>query len=117
MSKKNKYTESMPVIEEDMFGIGQSTDFSKSLKEMFSEENIKMKTDLTPKQICKLNIIREWAEYYDIPLLTHLYNRFIALRVSKDRQGRHEAVTMTQQIMQLKRLEAYEQMIKGGVNK
>lgn len=113
----NKYKESMPVIEEDMFGIGQSTDFSKSLKEMFSDENIKMKTDLTSKQICKLNIIREWSSYYDIPLLEHLYHRFIALRVSKDRKGRVEAVTMTQQIMQLKRLEAYEKMVSGGVNK
>lgn len=111
---KKKYKESMPVIEEDMFGVGQSTDFSKSLKEMFSEDNIKMKTDLTPKQICKLNIIREWADYYDIPLLEHLYQRFIALRVSKERKGRTEAVNMTQQIMQLKRLEAYENMIKGG---
>lgn len=117
MSRKKKYQDSMPVIEDDMFGIGQSTDFSKSLKEMFSEENIKMKTDLTPKQICKLNVIREWSEYYDIPLLKHLYHRFIALRVSKDRQGRTEAVNMTQQIMQLKRLEAFENSIKGGINK
>lgn len=115
MSKnKNKYSDSVPVIEDDMFGLGQSTDFSKSLKEMFSGENIKMKTDLSPKQICKLNIIREWSEYYDIPLLKNLYTRFISLRVSKDRQGRNEAVTMTQQIMQLKRLEAFENMVGSG---
>jgi len=111
---KNTYKEAMPVIEDDMFGIGQSTDFSKSLKEMFSKDNIKMKTDLTPKQICKLNIIREWSDYYDIPLLKHLYNRFISLRVSKDRKGRGEAVSMTQQIVSLKRLEAYENMARGG---
>jgi hypothetical protein len=113
LRKKNKYSENLPVIEEDMLGIGQSTDFSKSLREMFSEENLKMKSDLSSKQIAKLNIIKEWSEYYDIEILRRLYSRFIALRVSKLRKGRDEAVKMTQQIISMKRIENMENMLRG----
>lgn len=108
-------TKDSPVIEEDLISLGTSTDFSKIVDEMFDEDsNLKLKTDLSAKQICKLNIIKQMAEYYNIPLLEELYHRFIALRVSKDRKGRTEGVTMTQQILGLKRLEAMESIERGG---
>jgi len=116
MGKKVKYG-SMPVIQDDLFGLGSETDFSKSLKEMFSDENVEKKTELSAKQICKLNIIREMAEYYDVPLLREMYNRYIALRVSLKRKGRTEGVTMTQQLVSMKRIEAMEKQLEGGVRK
>jgi len=119
MPKKNKskYQEQMPVIEDDIIGIGTSTDFSKVIEKLYSDENVKMKTDLSSKQICKLNIIRQMAEYYDVDLLKELYHRFISLRVSLQRKGRKEAVSMTQQIMSLKSLEAREKFLREGVHK
>lgn len=116
--KNNKYTQSMPIIQDDLFGIGHTSDFSKALEKMFTDdETLKLKTDLTPKQICKLNIIKQMANYYNVPLLKEMYYRFIALRVSKERKGRKEAVDMTQQIISLKRLEGIEKMVKEGVTK
>jgi len=112
--KKEKYQEPLlPVIEEDLFATGSKTDFSKSLEVMYNDENPEKKTDLSPKQIAKLNQIKEMGDYYDIPILIELYDRFIALRVSKARKGRTEGVSMTQQIAQFKRLEALERM-EGG---
>lgn len=112
--KKQEYKEPvLPVIEEDLFTTGSKTDFSKSLEVMFNDENPEKKTDLSSKQIAKLNQIKEMGDYYDIPLLVELYDRFISLRVSKSRKGRTEGVTMTQQIAQFKRLEALERM-EGG---
>lgn len=109
--QKNNYNEPvLPVIEEDLFSTGSKTDFSKSLEVMYNDENPEKKTDLSPKQIAKLNQIKQMGEYYDIPLLIDLYDRFIALRVSKSRKGRTEGVSMTQQIAQFKRLEALESL-------
>jgi len=115
--QKKQYQESMPIIKDDLFGIGESSDFSKIVEEMFDENNVKMKSDLSSKQICKLNISKQIAEYYDIPLLKEMYYRFIALRVSKNRQGRAEAVNMTQQILAMKRIELAEKYAKEGVQK
>ena len=116
-SKKKKQAEYqepvLPIIEEDMFTTGSKTDFSKSLEVMYNNENPEKKTDLNPKQIAKLNQIREMGEFYDIPLLNNLYDRFISLRVSKGRKGREEGVKMTQQIAQFKRLEALERLESG----
>jgi len=108
--KKEKYDPILPVIEEDMLGVGDKTDFSKSLEVMFNDEEVEKKTDLSPRQISKLNIIRQMAEEYGIDLLMEMYERFIALRVSNGRKGRVEGVTMTQQIAQFKRLEALERL-------
>jgi len=107
----------MPIIQEDLFGTGDSTDFSKIVEEMYNDQNVKMKTDLSAKQICKLNIIKEIANYYNVDLLKEMYYRFIALRVSLTRKGRVEAVKMTQQILAMKRLEMADKMIKEGIRK
>ena len=117
--KQNKedYQNQMPVIQDDMFTLGSSSDFSKIVEEMFDEENVKMKSDLNARQICKLNLVKQMAEYYDVELLKQLYWRFIALRVSLARKGRVEAVSMTQQIMGLKSLEMREKLVKDGIRK
>jgi hypothetical protein len=109
----------MPVIEEDIFGLGKATDFSKAISEMFSGDikNLRMKTDLSPRQICNLNVSKQMADTYDVPLLKALYYRFLGLRVSKERKGRVEAVSMTQSILQMKRLEMIENQLEGQIRK
>lgn len=114
MNDKKVNINTMPIIEDDVIGVGSVTDFSKSLKVLFNDDNINKKSDLKPKQICKLNILYEMAKEYQVPLLVGMCNRFIELRVSKDRKGRGEAVSMTQQISVLKRLEAMESQMHGG---
>jgi len=110
--KKNKKEtiDVLPVIEDDIFSTTDKSDFSKSLEVMFNDDNEEKKSDLTSKQISKLNKIAQMADYYDSPLLLALYERFVRLRVSKAREGRKEGVTMTQQIAQFKRLEALERL-------
>jgi len=116
MGKKEKQVKinTMPIIEDDVIGIGSATDFSKSLKVLFDDENINKKSDLKPKQICKLNILYQFGDEYEVPLLTCMCDRFVELRVSKDRKGRVEAVNMTQQLGMFKRIEAMENQLSGG---
>lgn len=104
----------VPVVDDDTFMVGSSTDFSKSIDLMFNAENLGKKTDLTAKDIAKLTQIYQMADEYEIPLLKKMADRFLALRVSLKRKGRNEAVQMTQQISTMKRLEALEENMDRG---
>jgi hypothetical protein len=115
--KKEKYSNNIPVIADDLIGLQSSSDFSKIITELFGDENIVMKTDLTARAISKLTQLWQMADYYGNKMLAEMCMRFIGLRISKDRKGRTEAVDMTQGIMALKRLEGIEKMIEGGVRK
>jgi len=104
----------IPVIDDDTFMVGSSTDFSKSIDLMFNAENLAKKTDLDAKAIAKLTQLYQMAAEYEIPLITSMCDKFIALRVSLKRKGRGEAVQMTQQISTMKRLEALEENMGRG---
>jgi hypothetical protein len=114
---KKSYKKQMPVIIDDMFGLGSSSDFSKMTEKMYSPDQIKMTTDLSEKSIGKLVKLYAYSSAYDIPLLAYLCNTFIELRVSKDRKGRDEAVSMSSAILGMKRLEGIERMIEQGSGK
>lgn len=107
-------TQSIPIIDEDIFTTSSATDFSKSIDLMFNEKNLSKKTDLSARDIAKLTQIYQMAEEYEIPLLKDMADKFIELRVSLKRKGRGEAVQMTQQIAQMKRLEALEHEMSSG---
>ena len=113
----NKYKAQMPVIADDIIGLSSSTDFSKMTEKMYSEEQIKMTTDLTTKSIYKLNILYAMAKEYELPMLENMCETFIQLRVSNERKGRTEAVNMAQAILGMKKLDAMERMIEGGTGK
>lgn len=119
MMKENKsvYKNQMPVIADDLLGLTSSTDFSKITEKMYSEDQIKMTTDLSSKSIYKLNLLYAMAEEYDLPMLSSLCDTFIQLRVSHDRMGRKEAVSMAQAILGMKKLDAMEKMIDSGMGK
>jgi hypothetical protein len=115
-SNKQDYKKSIPIIADDLFGLSNSTDFSKMADKLYSENQIKMITELTGKQISKITRLYALAKQYDVPMLKEMCDTFIELRVSKDREGRKEAVNMAQAIIGMKRLDALEKMIEtsGG---
>lgn len=117
MTEKNSYNQQMPVIAEDLIGIGSSTDFSKITEKMFSEDQIAMTTDLEGKDVCKLTVLFGMADEYELPMLRTLCEKFIALRVSKGRKGRTEGVSMAQAILGLKKLDMMEKLSNEGGRK
>lgn len=117
MGKHDTNFNQLPVIAENTFTTTSDSDFNKAMETMFSPEDLELKTDLSAKQISKLTKLYHIAVFYDNELLIGMYNTFIALNVSKKRKGRTEGVNMTQQIMHLKRLENYENIIREGKSK
>jgi hypothetical protein len=117
MSDKKEYKMQMPVIAEDLMGLGTSTDFSKMTEKMYSADQIKMTTDLDEKAICKLNLLYAMSSEYDIPMLANMCDLFIELRVSNGRKGRTEAVSMAQAILGMKRLDFMEKQLDGSGGK
>lgn len=62
------------------------------VKELFTEEGLKMKTDLEDREvhgIAKLSFI---ADQFDIPSLNSWIDEFVKLRVSRKRKGRGEFI-------------------------
>jgi hypothetical protein len=59
-------------------------------KQIFSTDNIEVKTDLTTSQINALAKGHLFAETYGVSLMANLCNRIEVLLVSKDRKGRKE---------------------------
>ena len=106
--------ESMPVIKDQIYGVGNDTDFSKAIELIFNDDELLKKTDLNSKQIVKLNTCLGMAKEYESDTLADLCLTFIKLRISNSRKGRKEAVTMTQQLSMMKRLEGIEQSLKNS---
>lgn len=117
MGKHDINFNQLPVIAENTFTTASDSDFNKAMETMFSNENLELKTDLSAKQISKLTKLYHVAEFFENDLLLGMYGTFISLNVSKKRKGRTEGVNMTQQIMHLKRLENYENIIREGKSK
>lgn len=58
--------------------------------EVYSTENIEVKTDLSQEQINAMAKMVSFAEYFKIPVLESFSNNYMKLQVSKDRKGRGE---------------------------
>lgn len=65
-----------------------------SLEEMFSTENMPIKSDLTPAQIMTLSRGMIFAEKYRCKSMQSLVDSVLQLSVSKQRQGRKEFVQL-----------------------
>jgi len=93
-------TSTNPLSEEinDLFNEKDTSGQVEAIRELFDKKNIKMKSEVNPK-------LRE-SEYFgklyllskllDVNELREFCDEVITLRISNDRQGRKEAVTMTQ---------------------
>lgn len=64
------------------------------LKELFKEENLDQKTDLSGNEITALTRVFYIAQKLKIDGLKMLLDKFIRLRISKDRLGRKEFIDM-----------------------
>lgn len=62
------------------------------LKQLFTKDNIKTKTDLSGEHIDTLTRLYFLAEFIDFPELKQVCDTFVELRVSHKRQGRKEFV-------------------------
>ena len=76
-----------------------------------------MLNQFSDKSIGKILKLYAYSDAYDIPLLRQMCDTFIQLRVSKDRKGRTEAVSMAQAILGMKRLDFMEKQLEGNVGK
>mgnify|MGYP001152651069 CR=1 FL=1 len=62
----------------------------KIVDEIYSIENIEVKTDLNQAQINAITKALVFAETYKVGILTTIANKHMALLISKDRKGRGE---------------------------
>jgi len=75
-----------------------SPDLKYAMEEIFSNDNLEMKTDLTQKQINAMTKGLLFAKEFKNNLMRDLVNKMMRLLVSKGRKGRAEFIQMTQQI-------------------
>jgi len=69
---------------------------TESVRELFTEKNIKVKSDLDKHQISIIARLMFQAELTGLPELKQILDEFITLRVSKDRLSRQEFVKAVQ---------------------
>ena len=65
---------------------------NQELQELFSNDNIEKKTDLSTRQVVALAKAKTFADRYNNKPLDDFINRFVVYAVSKNRQGRTEFV-------------------------
>ena len=70
----------------------------KIIDEVYSKENIEVKTDLNVKQINAINKGKLFADRYNCTLLDDLCQNTMILSVSKDRKGRKEFTEISKSI-------------------
>lgn len=99
MDKTKKNYEGSPV-EKDLINIETKDAMDKAYQHLFSDEDLLKKTQLTPNEIAKLNIIYSYAKIYDFPILVDLCENFMRMRVSLKRKGREEQVKISQSQLQ-----------------
>jgi len=69
---------------------------SESVRELFNEKNIKVKSDLDKHHISIIARLYFQAKLTDLPELMQICDEFITLRVSRDRLSRKEFVQAVQ---------------------
>lgn len=68
----------------------------RTLEELFSKNNIAMKSDLNTRQISSLARGLVFSEKYNNKTMASFINHLMELSVSKNRQGRAELVSVVQ---------------------
>ncbi|MFW6129916.1 MAG: hypothetical protein ACOC56_01955 [Atribacterota bacterium] len=62
------------------------------LKDLFSQEDLEKKTDLSPNQILAFSRAKTLAEEKDVKILNQFLNNYAVYAISKGRKGRKEYV-------------------------
>jgi len=91
---------------ENLFGVPQENDVSslsdqikaKVVDEVFSVNNIDMKTDLNQRQINAITKGKLFASQFNCEIMMNLCNLHETLLISKSRAGRKEFIELTKSI-------------------
>ncbi|MFW6130271.1 MAG: hypothetical protein ACOC56_03730 [Atribacterota bacterium] len=67
-------------------------DIGKELQELFSNENIEKKGDISARQVMAIAKAKTFADRYNNNLLDDFIKRYVIYSVSKERKGRKEFV-------------------------
>jgi len=86
--KQIEQPESLELILSEVEG----EDTGKELQELFSNENIEKKADISTKQVMALAKAKTFADRYNNKLLDDFIKRYVIYSVSKERKGRKEFV-------------------------
>lgn len=70
-----------------------SSDTAKALEAFMGKGDLRKQSELTERQIVACALLLETAGKYKLPRIRSAVHHFLALRVSKDRGSRQEAVT------------------------
>ena len=110
----------MPSVNEDdsiesMFRNEQNAN-QNDVKELFHEDKVKARTDISPRQIKLITKAYYLAEITGMPQIKHILNDFLTLSISKDRKSRAEYVQALQAKIQ-QDLQNTAQNIRGQFGK
>lgn len=64
----------------------------KDLQELFSNDNIEKKADISARQVMAISKAKTFADRYDNKVLDDFITRYVIYSVSKERKGRKEFV-------------------------
>lgn len=67
-------------------------DTGKELQELFNNENIEKKADISARQVMAIAKAKTFADRYDNKVLDDFISRYVIYSVSKERKGRKEFV-------------------------
>lgn len=88
---KNEYAKNkVSAVEQDIELIEQKETIDKSFRELMNDTNLLKSTDLTTKEIKKLNIIYTYAKKFGFNNLVDLVENFMRMKISHNRKGRIE---------------------------
>lgn len=77
---------------ENIFSEFSDEEKESDLKELFSNENIEKKTDLSNNQVLAMTKARIFADRYDNDIIKDFIQAYSTFAVSKERKGRTEFV-------------------------
>lgn len=99
--EKDKTDEDKPTKREEML--------NKTIREVFSTDNIEVRTDLNVNQINALSKGLLFADHFNSDILRKLCKNIMSLSLSKDRKSRGEFVDLTKN-----NLNRQDELLGGG---
>jgi len=89
----------MSVVDDLLKGVEQKSEFDKVVKELTSDENLLLKTELSKREINKLALLLTISKKYKFDFLEDLIILIMKMRVSIGRKGRKEIVEIAKGII------------------
>lgn len=90
------YTE--PSVQQGAAANNENEHLSKIVEEVYSKDDIELKTDLTGEQVLAISLAQTYEERFGVKILDKFTEKFMLLSVSKGRKGRKEFENITSSI-------------------